>query len=242
VNNNEENKKILLKIEGLSKLYHIGNQEISACKNLNFNINEGEFCVILGPSGSGKTTLLNLIGGMDTTDVGSILFKKDNILKYSTNQLTLYRRNEIGFVFQFYNLMPNLTVIENVELACEVKKTDSLVPAEVLEKVGLSHRLNNFPSQISGGEQQRCAMARAIAKNPSLLLCDEPTGALDFQSGIDVLELLSNFCRIEKKTVVVVTHNQSIKEIADHVITLQNGTVLRDEYNSSPKKVSDLVW
>ncbi len=214
---------------------------ITALENVSFSLDQGEFVVILGQSGAGKTTLLNLLGGMDTTTSGEICLDGTVVSKLSKKELTGYRRNDIGFVFQFYNLMPNLTALENVELATEICP-DALSPKEVLINVGLGERLSNFPAQLSGGEQQRVSIARAIAKNPKLLLCDEPTGALDYQTGKNILSLLHDICKNNKKLVIVVTHNQAIKDMADKVIFIKNGQIENIEINKSPKPISEIEW
>ena len=217
----------------LSKTYNSNGVETKALKEASFSIDEGSFTVILGPSGAGKTTLLNLLGGMDQISSGSLIVGDTKLVGLNKKELTLYRRNKVGFVFQFYNLMPNLTALENVELAVEVC-SNHLDPFNVIKSVGLEERANNFPSQLSGGEQQRVSIARAIAKNPELLLCDEPTGALDSNTGKNILKLLHDFCKNEKKTIIIVTHNAAIKEIADQVIYIKNGSIDKIELNASP--------
>ncbi|MDR0831886.1 MAG: ABC transporter ATP-binding protein [Bacillales bacterium] len=234
--------RVLIEFRKVRRTFKVGSTNINACNNLSFVINDGEFCLILGPSGSGKTTILNILGGMDSPDDGAVIVNEIDISHFSQKELTNYRRNDIGFVFQFYNLMPNLTALENVELASEVNTNKSLNPSDTLDKVGLKERKNNFPSQLSGGEQQRVAIARAIAKNPDILLCDEPTGALDFESGISVLKLLKDTCKTYHKTLIIVTHNQALKQIADHVITLHNGSVAHQEYIDEPLDIEDIVW
>jgi len=214
---------------------------VDALKGLSFEINEGEFALILGPSGSGKTTLLNLLGGMDALSTGTITVDGKDISKLSERQLTDYRRNDVGFVFQFYNLMPNLTALENVELATEIRK-DSLCPKEVLALVGLDGREKNFPSQLSGGEQQRVSIARSVAKNSKLILCDEPTGALDYDTGRKILKLLHNICRENKKTVILVTHNSALKPMADKVIMIKNGRAEDVIVNKKPKNIDEIEW
>lgn len=216
-------------------------QSVHAVDGMDFEIEEGELVIIVGPSGAGKSTLLNLIGGMDTLTSGSLFVKGEDIAKYSKKQLTDYRRNKIGFVFQFYNLMPNLSAIENVELATELKK-DALDPKEVLTQVGLSERIDNFPSQLSGGEQQRVSIARALAKNPDIILCDEPTGALDYVTGKEILSLLSSAAREHGKTVIIVTHNSALKEMGDHLIRVKNGKIEEDVHNEHPKDIKDIEW
>ena len=206
-------------VKNLVKEYGTDNNKVIANDNISFEIDEGEFVVILGPSGAGKSTLLNIIGGMDSATSGSINVFGKEIVGLNDKELTKYRREDIGFVFQFYNLIPNLTVLENVELAGQIVKQSK--PAEdILKQVGLEHRMNNFPSQISGGEQQRVAIARAIAKNPQLLLCDEPTGALDYKTGKNILNILKEYCKNEKRTVIIITHNSSIAQAADKVIEI----------------------
>ncbi len=223
------------------KYYQTGEVRIAAANHMNFYIDKGEFCVIVGPSGSGKTTLLNMLGGMDQCDEGKIYMDGRLISKYTPKQLTEYRRYDIGFVFQFYNLVQNLTALENVELASEICK-DPLDAATALEGVGLGQRLNNFPAQLSGGEQQRVSIARALAKNPKLLLCDEPTGALDYQTGKSVLSLLQNTCRETGKTVIIVTHNSALTAMADRVIRVKSGQILSNEVNPDPVPVEQIEW
>ena len=225
----------------LRKQYVVGSNVIHALDGVDFEIEEGEFTVILGPSGAGKTTLLNVIGGMDDVTSGELMVDGKDVGKFNKKQLTEYRRNSVGFVFQFYNLMPNLTALENVELATEMCK-DALSPEEVLSLVGLSERMANFPAQLSGGEQQRVSIARAIAKNPRILLCDEPTGALDYTTGKTILKLLHEACRIHKKTVIIVTHNSALKEMADKVIYIKNGQAIKTEIVENPKDVSEIEW
>lgn len=230
-----------IELKSVSKVYKTGEIELYALNNLSFSIKQGEFVVIVGPSGAGKTTVLNLLGGMDVLTSGEIFVDEKEISLYSEKQLTLYRRNDVGFIFQFYNLMPNLTALENIELATEICK-DALVPKEILEKVDLSSRTKHFPAQLSGGEQQRVSIARAVAKNPKLLLCDEPTGALDYQTGKLVLKLLQDICRKDKKTVIVVTHNTAIAEMADRVIKIKNGQAESIEINENPKSIEEIEW
>ena len=208
---------------------------------MSFEIDEGELVVILGPSGAGKTTLLNLLGGMDTLTSGEITVAGVSLSKLNSRQLTLFRRHDVGFVFQFYNLMPNLTARENIELATEICK-NAVSPDEALKLVGLTERAGNFPAQLSGGEQQRVSIARAVAKNPKILLCDEPTGALDYGTGKLVLKLLRDMCKEEKKTVIIVTHNSALKDMADRVIYIKNGKAEKIELNPSPKAVEDIEW
>ena len=227
--------------ENVSKLYQMGEQTITALNNISFEIEEGEFCVIVGPSGAGKTTLLNILGGMDTPTSGTVLLDGNKINNYNEKQLTNYRRLDVGFVFQFYNLIQNLTALENVELAAEICK-NSLPAAEVIEQVGLSHRTDNFPSQLSGGEQQRVSIARALAKNPKILLCDEPTGALDYETGKSVLALLHDTCKNTGKTVLLITHNQAITQMADRVIHVKNGTTTNVVINTTPLSPERIEW
>lgn len=231
--------KILVK--DLTKKYGSKDNEVIANDNINFEINEGEFVVILGPSGAGKSTLLNILGGMDSATSGSINIFGEEITNFNEKQLTKYRREVIGFVFQFYNLIPNLTVLENVELASEIV-SNSKDAAEILKIVGLEKRSNNFPAQISGGEQQRVAIARAIAKNPKLLLCDEPTGALDYKTGKNILQILKDYSTQEKKTVLVITHNSSIAEVADKVIEVYDAKIKRVVINENPKSIAEVEW
>ncbi|ACZ01042.1 ABC transporter ATP-binding protein [Streptobacillus moniliformis] len=230
-----------IKIENLKKVYIIGENEIIANNDINFEINKGEFVVILGSSGAGKSTLLNILGGMDVADSGNIFIDNKNIAKYTKEELTKYRRNDVGFVFQFYNLLPNLTAKENVELASELVEKDIDI-IEVLKDVGLENRMNNFPSQLSGGEQQRVSIARAIAKSPKILLCDEPTGALDFNTGKQVLNILSNLSSKKNVTVIVVTHNSEIAKIADKVIYMQDAKVKEILINKNKLNVSEIKW
>lgn len=231
----------LIEFKDIKKEYVIGDVKITAVDHCSFSIEKGELVVILGPSGAGKTTLLNLLGGMDGPSGGSILVDGDEIHKFSKRELGNYRRKDIGFVFQFYNLIGNLTALENVELACQICP-DSLDPKAILEQVGLSERMGNFPSQLSGGEQQRVAIARAIAKNPKLLLCDEPTGALDSVTGQRIIELLQKTCKEMDMTTVLITHNAVIADIADKVIKIKNGTVNDVIINVNPKKAEEIVW
>ncbi len=230
-----------ISLEHVVKRYQMGEVVINAVSDISFEIEKGEFCVIVGPSGAGKTTVLNILGGMDACDEGTILVDGQKVSDYSAKQLTLYRRYDIGFVFQFYNLVQNLTALENVELAAQICK-DPLDAAEVLKHVGLGERLSNFPAQLSGGEQQRVAIARALAKNPKLLLCDEPTGALDYVTGKEVLKLLQDTCRKEGMTVVVITHNTALTPMADRVIHIKSGQVAAVERNEHPTPVEDIEW
>lgn len=231
----------MISAKKVSKVYHTGNTDVVAVDNISFQINQGEFVVILGPSGAGKTTILNLLGGMDTLTSGKLVSSRISLDKINDKELTNYRRNNVGFVFQFYNLIPNLTALENVELATELCK-GHLSCTEVMEKVGLKDRMNNFPSQLSGGEQQRVSIARAVAKNPDILLCDEPTGALDYETGKKILELLHDICKQENKAVIVVTHNSAIKDMADKVIHIKNGQIVAEEINDHPKNIKDIEW
>ena len=230
-----------VKLTDVTKVYHMGDIEIRAADGINFEINKGEFVVIVGPSGAGKTTVLNVLGGMDTATSGSILVDGKEISKYNQKELTAYRRNDIGFVFQFYNLITNLTALENVELALQICK-DPLDARQVLSDVGLEGRMKNFPAQLSGGEQQRVSIARALAKNPKLLLCDEPTGALDYNTGKAILKLLQDMCRLHGMTVVVITHNQAIAPMADRVIKIKNGRVSSMKMNENPVSVETIEW
>ena len=230
-----------LTLEKVGKEYTSQAGAYRALDDVSFELDNGEFVVILGPSGAGKTTLLNLLGGMDSVTEGTIALDNKEISCMNKKELTNYRRDDIGFVFQFYNLMPNLTALENVELATEICP-NALDPKTVLESVGLGDRLKNFPAQLSGGEQQRVSIARAIAKNPKLLLCDEPTGALDYTTGKNILRLLHDVCKENKKLVVVVTHNQALKEMADKVITIKNGRIEGVHINEQPKPIEEIEW
>ena len=227
--------------EDVSKVYHSGEVEIRAVDHISFTIGKGEFCVIVAPSGAGKTTVLNMLGGMDACSGGTITVDGTRVSDFNARQLTTYRRHDIGFVFQFYNLVGNLTALENVELAAQICK-DPLDAATVLDEVGLSARTNNFPGQLSGGEQQRVAIARALAKNPKLLLCDEPTGALDYVTGKQILKLLQDTCRQKGVTVVVITHNSALTPMADRVIHIKNGTVETMQCNETPQSVETIEW
>ena len=228
-------------LRNVRKTYHMGEVSIHAVDGMNFEIEEGEFVVIVGPSGAGKTTVLNILGGMDTCTEGEVLVDGKDISRYTERQLTAYRRDDIGFVFQFYNLIQNLTALENVELAMQICR-EPLKAEEVLADVGLADRMNNFPAQLSGGEQQRVAIARALAKNPKLLLCDEPTGALDYQTGKAILKLLHDTCREKGMTVIVITHNQAIAPMADRVIHIKNGKAGQINRNEHPVSVETIEW
>jgi len=231
----------IVEFKNVSKQYKVGEVIINALHDVNFSIDRGEFVVILGASGAGKTTILNILGGMDSASVGDIVVDGESITNFSKNQLTKYRREKIGFVFQFYNLIPNLTAIENVEFATSVCK-NFLDAKDMLTKVGLSERINNFPTQLSGGEQQRVAIARAIAKNPLLLLCDEPTGALDYDTGKKVLKLLYEINQTLNKTIALITHNSLIAPMADKVIHVKNGTIDRIDFNENKVPVEEIEW
>lgn len=230
-----------IEFDNVKKEYKMGEVIINALNNTSFSVDEGELVVIVGPSGAGKTTTLNILGGMDNATSGKVIVDNKDVTKLKGKDLIKYRREDIGFVFQFYNLVQNLTAKENVELATQICN-DSLDPTEVLEKVGLKDRMNNFPSQLSGGEQQRVAIARAIAKNPKLLLCDEPTGALDYKTGKQILKLLQDTCRKEKMTVLIITHNTAIAPMADKVIYFKNGSVEKIEKNQNPLPVENIEW
>ncbi|MCI5995291.1 MAG: ABC transporter ATP-binding protein [Blautia sp.] len=230
-----------VRMEHVTKIYKMGEVEIHAVDGIDFSINKGEFVIVVGPSGAGKTTVLNILGGMDTATRGKVIVDGENIAKYSHRRLTGYRRDDIGFVFQFYNLMPNLTAQENVELALQICK-NPLDARQVLEEVGLGERLDNFPAQLSGGEQQRVSIARALAKNPKLLLCDEPTGALDYQTGKAILKLLQDMCRDRGMTVIVITHNSALTPMADRVIRIKNGKVSQMYENETPVPVEEIEW
>ncbi len=230
-----------IEFQNVSKIYRMGEVEIPALHDANFTIEKGEICIIVGPSGAGKTTLLNILGGMDRLTDGKVFLDGEEISAYDKKRMTAYRRYDIGFVFQFYNLIQNLTARENVELAAQICK-DPVSADEVLEHVGLSQRANNFPSQLSGGEQQRVAIARALAKNPKLLLCDEPTGALDYVTGKSVLKILQNTARERGMTVVIITHNSALTAMADRIIRVNSGTITEQHRNASVTPVEDIEW
>lgn len=231
----------IISVRNVIKEYRMGEVAIKALDKISFDIDDGELIVILGPSGAGKSTVLNILGGMDFPTCGEVWVKGRNIAGFNSREMTLYRRQNVGFVFQFYNLMPNLTALENVELAVQICE-NPLEPETVMQEVGLAERKSNFPAQLSGGEQQRVAIARAIAKNPTLLLCDEPTGALDYTTGKSVLKLLSDVNRKTKKTVLIITHNSSIAQMADKIIKIKNGTVEKIEVNENPLPAERIEW
>lgn len=235
--------KYFITFKNVTKSYTVGDKTFNALKNINFTLPKGEFVVILGPSGAGKSTLLNLIGGMDKPTKGDIIIDNENISKYNEAKLTDYRANNVGFIFQFYNILPTLTVLENVEIVKDITK-DTKNAKEVLKEVGLSKHQNKFPNQLSGGEQQRVSIARAITKNPKLLLCDEPTGALDSKTGVEILKLLKNCCNQKNgnNTVIIVTHNSLIAEIADTIIKIKNGQIESITKNKNPKDIDEVVW
>lgn len=230
-----------VELRDVKKIYKMGEVEIQAVAGIDFKINKGEFAVVVGASGAGKTTVLNILGGMDTATSGEVVVDGNDITKYNRKKLTAYRRDDIGFVFQFYNLVPNLTALENVELALQICK-NPLDAESVLKEVGLGERLNNFPAQLSGGEQQRVSIARALAKNPKLLLCDEPTGALDYNTGKAILTLLQDTCRKKGMTVILITHNSAIAPMADRVIHIKNGKVSKVEENRNPVSIEEIEW
>lgn len=230
-----------IELKNVEKSYNMGEVVIKAVDNVSFSIEKGEFVVVIGASGAGKTTILNLLGGMDQVTNGSVFVDGNEVSKYNKKMLTKYRREEIGFVFQFYNLVQNLNAIENVELAVEICK-NPMKPEEVLKNVGLEDRMQNFPSQLSGGEQQRVSIARALAKNPKLLLCDEPTGALDYNTGKSILKLLSDTSREYNMTVILITHNSAITPIADKIITVKNGKIQSIKKNSNPVSIESIEW
>lgn len=230
-----------IEFKDVKKVYHTGEVDTVALENVNFEINEGEFVVVVGASGAGKTTILNILGGMDTLSSGTVMLDGEEVSSFSKKRLTTYRRHDVGFVFQFYNLVQNLTALENVELAAQICK-EPLEAGEVLDMVGLSERKNNFPAQLSGGEQQRVAIARALAKNPKLLLCDEPTGALDYNTGKAILKLLQDTCKNTGKTVIVITHNQAITKMADRIITVKSGKIETVSLNEEKQSVEEISW
>ena len=230
-----------VEFHNVGKTYRMGEVEINALHDASFAVEKGELVVIVGPSGAGKTTLLNILGGMDTLSTGSVIIDGEDISAYNRRQLTEYRRHDVGFVFQFYNLIGNLTALENVELANQICR-DPLDAAQVLDNVGLSERAKNFPSQLSGGEQQRVAIARALAKNPKLLLCDEPTGALDYQTGKAILQLLQDTGRKTGMTIIIITHNGALTDMADRVIQVRNGTIRSVELNENPMDIAEIEW
>ncbi|MDR2867316.1 MAG: ABC transporter ATP-binding protein [Acholeplasmatales bacterium] len=231
----------ILEFIKVNRKFKTGDQEILACNDLSFSINKGEFCLILGPSGSGKSTLLNILGGMDKPNSGQVIFKDQHLEVMNDKELTNFRKKEVGFVFQFYNLMPNLNARENVQFASELNKSNIDIN-KLMKEVGLNERMNNFPSQLSGGEQQRVSIARAIAKNPQLILCDEPTGALDYLTGKQILSILIKLAKENSKTLVIVSHNTGLKAIADRVLYLHNGQIVKTEENTTLGNVEDLVW
>lgn len=230
-----------IEFNNLCKKYKMGEITIDALKDTSFTIEKGELVIIVGPSGAGKTTLLNILGGIDTASQGQVIVDKRDITKLKGKDIIKYRREDIGFVFQFYNLIQNLTAVENVELSVQLC-SDHLNPEEILKKVGLEDRMNNFPSQLSGGEQQRVAIARAIAKNPKLLLCDEPTGALDYKTGKQILKVLQDTCRKENMTVVIITHNSALSPMADKIVKFKNGSVEKVIINDRPKSIEEIEW
>ena len=230
-----------IEFQNITKEYNTGGNAIFALKDASFSVEKGELAIILGDSGAGKTTALNILGGMDTATSGHVMVDGSDITTYGKKQLTQYRRTDIGFVFQFYNLVPNLTALENVELASQICN-DSLNAEQTLVKVGLEQRIKNFPAQLSGGEQQRVSIARALAKNPKLLLCDEPTGALDYNTGKQILQLLQDTCRREKITVLIITHNSALAPMADRLIQFKNGTVISETSNPTPVPIAEIEW
>ena len=241
MNVQNNNRVVMIKFDDVSKEFHMGDSIIKANDHMSFEVYEGEFVIVVGPSGAGKTTVLNILGGMDSASSGHVYIDGEDITKFNEKELTNYRRYDVGFVFQFYNLMPHLTARENVELANEIVK-EPLDTDQVLKSVGLESRMANFPSQLSGGEQQRVSIARAIAKNPKILLCDEPTGALDYETGKQILKLLHDISREMNKTVVIVTHNQAFTKIADKVIKIRNGQILDVTVNENPKDISQISY
>lgn len=235
------NKNTMVQATDLCKYFGSGGTLVKAIDKISFSIDKGSFTIILGPSGAGKTTLLNLLGGMDSATDGNLVVDGEDLVGMKNKELTLYRRNKVGFVFQFYNLMPNLTALENVELASEICK-DAYDPMEILEKVGLEERASAFPTTLSGGEQQRVSIARAIAKNPQILLCDEPTGALDYKTGKEILRLLHDMSKKEGKTVILVTHNSALKDMGDKVIKVKNGNIESEIKICNPKPIEEIEW
>ena len=233
--------RTFVEFENVSKIYKTGDVEVRALSDVSFEIEKGEFCVIVGESGAGKTTLLNILGGMDALTTGRVIMDGVDISGYNPVQLENYRRHDVGFVFQFYNLIPNLTALENVEIAAQLCK-DPIPAAEILEAVGLGHRMDNFPAQLSGGEQQRVSIARALAKRPKLLLCDEPTGALDYETGKSILKLLQDTCRRDGMTVVIITHNAALSAMADRIIRVKSGTIHSIRRNDTIVPVEELEW
>ncbi len=230
-----------VEFQHVKKVYHMGEVDIEALQDINFTIEKGEFAVIVGASGAGKTTILNILGGMDTPTSGKVFLDGEDISECNAKKLTTYRRHDVGFVFQFYNLVQNLTALENVELASQICK-NPMDAMTVLKNVGLEDRASNFPAQLSGGEQQRVSIARALAKNPKLMLCDEPTGALDYNTGKTILKLLSDMCKEKEMTVIVITHNQAIAPMADRIINIKNGKVEKVEMNESPVSIDEIEW
>lgn len=230
-----------IEMHDVKKQYHMGEVVINALSGVSFEVEKGELCVVVGPSGAGKTTLLNILGGMDTATSGEVIVDGVHVENYGKRELTLYRRSVVGFVFQFYNLVQNLTALENVELAAQICK-EPLPAEQVLREVGLSERMQNFPAQLSGGEQQRVSIARALAKNPKLMLCDEPTGALDYQTGKQVLTLLQDTCRKQGMTVIIITHNAALMPMADRVIRVKNGVIAKQYLNEKPVSISEIEW
>ena len=230
-----------IEMRDVKKQYHMGEVVIDALSGVTFQVEKGELCVVVGPSGAGKTTLLNILGGMDSATSGEVIVDGAHVEQYGKRELTLYRRSVVGFVFQFYNLVQNLTALENVELAAQICK-EPLPAEQVLEQVGLCERMQNFPAQLSGGEQQRVSIARALAKNPKLMLCDEPTGALDYQTGKQVLTLLQDTCRKQGMTVIIITHNAALMPMADRVIRVKNGTISEQYLNDKPVSISEIEW
>jgi len=230
-----------IELKNVEKTYRMGEIRIKAANGMSFTVEKGEFVVIVGPSGAGKTTILNILGGMDTASAGTITVDGKNITEYNEKQLTSYRRDDVGFVFQFYNLVQNLTAKENVELALQISK-NPLSADKVLEEVGLKDRKDNFPAQLSGGEQQRVSIARALAKNPKIMLCDEPTGALDYVTGKQILKLLQDMCRLKGMTIIVITHNSALAPMADRVIKIKNGRVSKIIENSTPVSIDEIEW